>query len=75
MSLTIVIIVREDHVPKVHAELPAPHTDPLDVVGADGGGEGEHDVLLISSGQSRHLRVPVIIELALEWVRQHDTLP
>ena len=60
---------------EVHAELAAPHADPLDVVGADGGREAQHDVLLVSGGQPRHLGVPVVIELALEGVRQHHTLP
>ena len=60
---------------KVHTELPAPHTDPLDVVGADGARETEHNVLLVSGGQSRHLGVPVVIEPALEGVRQHHALP
>ena len=73
--LTIVIIVRENHMTKVHTELPAPHTDPLDVVGADGVRETEDNVLLICGGQPRYLGVPVVIEPALEWMRQHHTLP
>ena len=73
--LTIVIIVGQDHVTEVHAELPTPHADPLDVVGAEGGRKGEDDVLLVSGGQSRHMGVPIVIELVLEGVRQHHTLP
>ena len=60
---------------KVHTELLAPHTDPLYVVGADGARETQNNVLLICGFQSRHLGVPVVIEPALEWVRQHHTLP
>ena len=61
--------------PEVHAELAAPHADPLDVVGAEAGREAEHQVLPVSGGQARHSGVPVVVELTLEWMREHHTLP
>lgn len=60
---------------KVDTELSAPHTDPLDVVGAQLGWEGQHYVLSVSSSQLWHMRVSVVIELVLEWMRQDNAGP
>ena len=60
---------------KVHTELSTPDRDPANVVGTEMWRKTEDDVLLITGLQPRDLRISVVVELALERMREHHTLP
>ena len=73
-ALTIVGI-GEDNMTKVHAELTTPDGDPANVVGAEMWRKAENYVLHVTCLQPGHLRISVVVELALERMREDDTLP
>ena len=73
--LTIVMVRLQDHVTKVHAELSAPDADPPDVVGAELRRQSQDDILVLGGLEAGNTGVSVVIELVLEWVRQHSAGP
>ena len=59
---------------KVHTELSTPDRDPANVVGTEMWRKTEDNILLITGLQPRNLGVSVVVELALERMRENYAL-